>query len=406
MAEMAAPLEGIKVVEVANWLAAPSAAALMRDLGADVIKVEPPGGDVYRGLDLRVIGYDHDFALNYGFELDNRGKRSVAIALDRPGGPELVHRLCERADLFLTNLTQPRRERYRLTEDAVCAVNPRIVYTSLTGYGTRGPDATRPGFDYAAFWARSGIMGTLGEPPSAPPLCRGGQGDHSTALNVLAASLAALRLRDRTREGHRVDVTLYETGIWTIGADFSAALVSRQQPKRHDRNAPANPIWNSYSTSDERWILLVMVAPDPYWPRFCATIGKPDWASDERYDSGAKRAEHTRELTREISERFAAHPYAYWARRLDEHGLIWAPVAELPQVIDDAQARELGVFETIEHPKAGPFETLRTPFSIRDADIAARGPAPETGAHTREVLAELELGADEIAELSAKGVIG
>jgi crotonobetainyl-CoA:carnitine CoA-transferase CaiB-like acyl-CoA transferase len=245
---MVAPLDGIKVVEVANWLAAPSAAALMRDMGADVIKVEPPGGDVFRRFDLRAIGYDHDFPLNYAFELDNRGKRSIAIALDRPGGAELVHRLCARADLFVTNLTQPRRERYRLTEEAVCAVNPRIIYTSLTGYGTHGPDAERAGFDYAAFWARTGIMGTLGEPPSAPPLCRGGQGDHTTALNVLAAALAALRLRDRTGRGQHVEVTLYGTGIWPIGADFSAALVARQHPRRHDRSAPANPIWNCSPT--------------------------------------------------------------------------------------------------------------------------------------------------------------
>jgi crotonobetainyl-CoA:carnitine CoA-transferase CaiB-like acyl-CoA transferase len=293
---MVAPLEGIRVVEVANWLAAPSAAALLGDLGADVIKVEPPGGDVFRRFDLRAIGYSREFELNYAFELDNRGKRSITVALDRPGGPELVHRLCARGDLFITNLTQPRRERYRLTEEAVREASPRIVYASLTGYGTRGPDAARPGFDYAAFWARAGVMGVLGEPPSAPPLCRGGQGDHTTALNLLAAVLAALRVREQTGEGQYVDVTLFGTGIWTIGADISAALSAREQPARHDRAAPANPIWNSYRTSDERWILFVMHQPEPYWPRFCAAIGEPDWASDERYDSAPKRAERSVEL--------------------------------------------------------------------------------------------------------------
>jgi crotonobetainyl-CoA:carnitine CoA-transferase CaiB-like acyl-CoA transferase len=371
-----------------------------------VIKVEPPGGDVFRRFDLRAIGYQHDFELNFAFELDNRGKRSVTIALDRPGGPQLVHRLCARADLFITNLTQPRRERYGLTEEAVRAASPRIIYASLTGYGTRGPDAARPGFDYAAFWARAGVMGVLGEPPSAPPLCRGGQGDHTTALNLLAAVLAALRLRERTGEGQYVDVTLFGTGIWTIGADFSAALTARQQPDRHDRSTPANPIWNSYRTRDGRWILLVMPQPDPYWPRFCAALDEPDWATDERYDSAAKRGARSGELTDAISERFASHPSSWWARRLDEHGVIWAPVAELPEVVDDAQARELGTFETVDHPKVGPFETLGTPFSIRGADVAVRGPAPEAGADTAEVLRELELDEEEIAELRAGGVIG
>ena len=197
-----APLSGIRVLEVANWLAAPAAGALLADLGADVVKVEPPEGDVFRGSRMTSMGYTHQFEHNYAFELDNRGKRSVTVALDHPGGPELVRRLARKADVFLTNLdaAAPRALRPRPASD-VRAVNPRVIYTSFSGYGTRGPDAARPGFDYAAFWARSGIMGLLGEPPSPPPLCRGGQGDHTTALNILAAVLAALRVRDRTGEG-------------------------------------------------------------------------------------------------------------------------------------------------------------------------------------------------------------
>jgi crotonobetainyl-CoA:carnitine CoA-transferase CaiB-like acyl-CoA transferase len=238
---VAAPLQGIRVLEVANWLAAPSAAALMADLGADVIKVEPPGGDVFRGFVLRSLGYDFDFATNYAFELDNRGKRSITVALDQPGGPELVRRLAGEVDVFITNLVQARREKYGLSYEQVAALNERLIYVSFSGYGTRGPDASRPGFDYAAFWARGGIMGLMGEPPSPPPLCRGGQGDHATALNLLAAVFAALRLRDMTGEGQHVETTLQASGMWTLGSDISAALVARQQPARHVRTAPGNP---------------------------------------------------------------------------------------------------------------------------------------------------------------------
>jgi len=403
---MTAPLRGIRVLEVANWLAAPAAGALLADLGADVIKVEPPEGDVFRGFLLRSMGYTHDFATNYAFQLDNRGKRSVTVALDKPGGPELVRRLAARSDVFLTNLIQGRRVRYGLTWEAVRAVNPRVLYASFSGYGTRGPDQNRPGFDYAAFWARSGLMGLLGEPPSPPPLCRGGQGDHTTALNILAAVLAALRLRDQTNEAQHVEVTLQGTGMWTLAGDLQAALVAREQPTRHERTHPANPIWNSYRAGCGSWILLVMPQPDPvYWPRFCAMIGRPEWATDPRYDTLHDRRKHTVELTREIDALFAAHEFAHWAAKLDEHGLIWAPVAKLTDVIDDPQAREMGWITTLDHPTLGPFETLDTPFKIYGADVAVRGAAPEAGEHTFEVLAELGVEDEELAKLAADGVI-
>jgi crotonobetainyl-CoA:carnitine CoA-transferase CaiB-like acyl-CoA transferase len=403
---MTAPLSGIRVLEVANWLAAPAAGALLADLGADVIKVEPPEGDVFRGFLLRSMGYTHDFATNYAFQLDNRGKRSVTVALDKPGGPELVRRLAAGSDVFLTNLIQGRRVRYGLTWEDVRAVNARILYASFSGYGTRGPDENRPGFDYAAFWARSGLMGLLGEPPSPPPLCRGGQGDHTTALNILAAVLAALRLRDQTNEAQHVEVTLQGTGMWTLAGDLQAALVAREQPTRHVRTQPANPIWNSYQAGDGAWILLVMPQPDPYWPRFCAMVGRPGWATDPRYDTMQERRAHNVELTREIDALFAAHDLAHWSAKLDEHGLIWAPVATLTDVIDDPQVREMGWFTTLEHPVHGRFETLAAPFKIYGADVAARGPAPEAGEHTFEVLAELGVGDEELARLAVEGVIG
>jgi crotonobetainyl-CoA:carnitine CoA-transferase CaiB-like acyl-CoA transferase len=269
---LTAPLEGIRVLEVANWLAAPAAAALMADLGAEVLKIEPPEGDPLRRFDMAAYGYTaYDFPTNCVFELDNRGKKSIVVDLERPGGPELVHRLIERTDVLVLNLTPKRRLRYRLDEQAVRATNPRIVYASLTGYGTVGPDADRPGFDYAAFWARAGIMNALGSPP---PLCRGGQGDHVASLNLLAAVLAALRQRDRTGEGQAVEVTLQGSGMWSVASDLSAVALTRQQPPRHDMEEPPNPIWNCYPTRDRRWIMLVMPAPDPYLPLEAETASK------------------------------------------------------------------------------------------------------------------------------------
>jgi crotonobetainyl-CoA:carnitine CoA-transferase CaiB-like acyl-CoA transferase len=403
---MPAPLDGIRVLEVANWLAAPAAGALLADLGADVIKVEPPEGDAFREFLLRSMGYTHEFAGNYPFQLDNRGKRSVTVALDKPGGPELVRRIASGCDVFLTNLIQQRRVRYGLTWEDVRGASPRVVYGSFSGYGTRGPDENRPGFDYAAFWARSGLMGLLGEPPSPPPLCRGGQGDHTSALNLLAAILAALRLRDATGEPQHVEVTLQGTGMWTLGSDVQAALVAREQPARHERSLPANPIWNSYRASCGAWLLLVMPQPDPhYWPRFCEMIGRPEWAQEPRYATLHDRRRESADLTGQIEALFAQHDLAYWSERLDRFHLIWAPVAALTDVIDDPQAREMGWYKTLEHETLGRFETLDTPFKIYGSETGARGPAPEAGAHTFDVLGELGVDDEEIARLAGNGVI-
>jgi crotonobetainyl-CoA:carnitine CoA-transferase CaiB-like acyl-CoA transferase len=401
------PLDGIRVVEVANWLAAPSAAALMADMGADVVKVEPPGGDAFRGFNLRSTGIEFDFATNYGFQLDNRGKRSITLALDRPGASEVVHRLIERADVFVTNLQPERRRRYRLAYADAVAVNPRIVYAGLTGYGQEGPDAHRPGFDYAAFWARSGLMGLSGEPPSPPPMCRGGQGDHTTCLNILAAVLAALRLRDRTGEPQEVEVTLQATGMWTLGTDMAAALAAHQQPERHERTTPSNPIWNSYQCGDGRWLLLVMPVPDPvYWPRFCRALGRPEWADTPAYATMEDRREHGRELADAIGVELAGHDRDHWAARFDAEGLIWAPVATLPEVIADPQVAAMGWVVPVEHEQYGRFETLRAPFIIRGADVRVRGRAPEPGEHTFDVLTELGVSGDDLDRLAGGGALG
>ena len=404
---MVAPLDGIRVLEVANWLAAPAATALMADLGADVIKVEPPNGDIFRYFVLRSMGYDHDFATNYAFQVDNRGKRSIVVDLDKPGGPELVRKLAAGCDIFLTNLVQRRRVKYGLTYEDVRRVKDDLIYSSFSGYGTRGPDADRPGFDFAAFWARSGIMGLLAEPDAPPPLCRGGQGDHSTALNILASVLAALRMRDKTGEGQHVETTLQGTGMWTIAGDFSAGLVARSNAPRISRKSPVNPIWNSYECADGLWLLLVVPNPFPtYWAKFCDVIQRPEWAADPRWDDLPRLRANTPALTAEIDAIMLKHDRAYWGQRLDEVGFIWAPVATMTDMINDPQVREMGWITSIDHPTFGTFETLDTPFKIYGSDIGVRGPAPDLGQHTFEVLAQFGVDADAISELAANGVLG
>ena len=219
---MTAPLEGVRVLEVASWLAAPSCAALMADMGASVIKVEPPGGDTYRRTLQGLFGEDF---VHPSFQFDNRGKRGVCVNFDSPEGVELVHRLARNADVFITNLTAPRLAKYRLTDSDVHALSPSAIYAVLSGFGTDGPDSQRQAFDQTAFWARTGAMSVFGDRDDGLLISRGGFGDRTTCLNLLAAILAAMRVRDRTGEGQYVEVTLQRTGVWALASDVTSALV-------------------------------------------------------------------------------------------------------------------------------------------------------------------------------------
>ena len=404
---MVAPLDGIRVVEVANWLAAPSAAALLADLGADVVKIEHPAGDAWRHVLMqgRNPDFDPDTDVDAPYELDNRGKRGVALSLERPGASDVVKRMVAEADIFVTNLTAPRIARYDLGSEALLALNPRLIYVVLTGYGTRGPDNAKTAFDYSAYWSRSGIMSLIGEPGGPPMPCRPGQGDHATSLNMLSGALAALRLRDLTGEGQVVEVTLQRTGAWTIGADVSASLILEDQPGRIDRVRPGNPLFNSYETADGRWLMLVMPTGDRYWQPVCRALGREDWLEDERLATLMGRMQLTEELTPAIASVFATKTLAEWTPLLDAESLTWAPVAELPELIHDPQMEEMDAWSVIDGPQ-GSFRTLNTPFAIEGADVGPRGPAPKTGEHTHEVLSELGLSDDEIAQLAASGALG
>jgi crotonobetainyl-CoA:carnitine CoA-transferase CaiB-like acyl-CoA transferase len=339
------------------------------------------------------------------YQFDNRGKRGVCINLEDPEGPELVRRLAAEADIFLTNLTWSRIQRYGLSDTAIHAIQPKMVYGVLSGYGTQGPDSEREAFDQTAFWARSGAMSVFGDRDDGPLLSRGGYGDRTTALNMLAALLAALRVQEQTGEGQFVEVTLQRTGIWALATDVCNALDNRLQPEKTSQAAPANPIWNFYRTADDRWLALVMPMAMRYWPKFCDMLGREDWRDDENMQSLTGLMEHGLDLVGEIGAIFAGQDLNYWRSKLDAAGLIWEPVAELPEVVEDPALRERGAFSVVIHEQAGAMEIVSAPFYIRDADVAVRGPAPDVGQHTREVFGDAGLTSEQLDALFAQGVI-
>ncbi len=403
---MSTPLAGIKVLEVTSFMAAPSAGAILADLGADVVKLEPLRGDPMRGLS-RPLKIESNFqGYDFQFDVDNRGKRSAAIALDKPEGAALAQRLAAQADIFLCNLLMRRQQRFGLDPDSLLALKPDLVHATLTGYGTTGPDAWRPGYDVTAFFGRSGLYDAMREgDDGVVPQARPAQGDHTAGLALVAAMLAALRLAERTGEGQVVETSLYETAVWTQASDFGITAVDKAPVRRRARHQALTPMTNRYPCGDGKWVVLNMLDAGA-WERLCRALGRQDWLAEERFKTGKGRYQNMAELVDGIDETLAQRGRDEWGAIFDDHGVIWGPVLGLHEVPDDAQAQAIGLFPKVEHPQLGPYPTVNAPMRFKSADVQPRGPAPTAGQHTREILAGAGLSAVEVQALIAQGVVG
>lgn len=404
---MPGPLEGIRVLEVANWVAAPACGAILADLGAEVIKVEPVDtGDPYRSVTTSTRGLVPAAGrVNAAFENDNRGKRSVGVNLESPQGQEVVRRLARQVDVFLTNLLPRRQERYRLRYEDLAPLNPRLIYASLTGFGPEGPDRDKQGFDYTAFWVSSGIMATLGEPDLPPVTQRPGMGDHTTSLALTAGIALALFERERSGKGQRVDLSLLHTGLWVIAMDLMAALYEKEEVRKQSRASVTNPLFNYYRTGDGRWLHLTMLESDRYWPNLCRALGLEHLQDDPRFADHFRRMEHAAELIRILDDVFATRTLAEWGERLDREGCIWAPVRTLLEVTRYPQARANRYFVPVPHPAAGELEVVRAPFTFSRTYSEPSAPAPFLGQDTEAVLLERGFSWEEIEALKEAGAI-
>jgi crotonobetainyl-CoA:carnitine CoA-transferase CaiB-like acyl-CoA transferase len=384
------------VVEIASFVAAPSGGALLADLGAEVIKVEVPQGEIYRHARPSMNGYKSDFPESPAFQMDNRGKRSLALDLTRPAAREALLCVIDRSDVVLTNLLPRRAARFGLDDASLRARNPALVYALLTGYGARGPDADRPGFDYAAYWARTGFMDLMREPGQTPVWQRPGIGDHAAGISLVAGILAALRVRERTGRGQTVEVSLFQIGLYIQGNDLAASLATRQNPPPHDRTHPRNPLWNAYPTRDG-WLFLVMVESDRYWPALCRAIEREELEKDARFHGAVARYRNSSELVALLDALFRSRTLAEWEKRFADFDLIWSPMRAMADLFDDPQVRAMGYFRGVDHPTAGRFETMGPPFDLSATPLDATAPAPALGADGEAVLREAGLGEAEIA---------
>ncbi len=397
-------LEGIRVVEYATYMAAPGAGCILRDWGADVTKIEPPGGDPIR-LFFRTIGTD--IQDNPVFDFDNRGKKSVVIDTSKPEGQALIRELVKDADVFLTNVRPGGLTRSGLDYESLKSLNPKLVYCSLTGYGLEGEDADRPGFDIASFWSRTGVA-SLTIPKGAEPFpLRTAFGDHTTSIAAAAGICAALVEATRTGKGRLVEASLFRTGLYTMGSDLAIQLFFGRVASTKSRGEQNVPISNFFQSKDDKWFCIVARQGETDWPPLCRVIQRAELATDPRFNNAKGRRANNAEVVGILDAGFAAHDMADLAKRLDAESIAWAPVQTLADVAKDPQAFASGAI--VQTPSAkGDGTTYASPASpvrFPGADDGPKGPSPTPGQHTAEVLAALGRSEADIKELFASGIV-
>jgi crotonobetainyl-CoA:carnitine CoA-transferase CaiB-like acyl-CoA transferase len=392
---------GLKVVELASFIAAPAAATMLSDFGADVIKVEAPGmGDPQRLLSS--VPPSPAANGNYSWHLANRNKRGMSINLKSEGGTQILKRLVEWADVLITNFPHGTREGLHLGYEEVSSFNPRIVYADITGFGDAGPDAKLPGFDLTAFWSRSGLLASTrdaGAPPTSPPW---GSGDYTTAVAIYAAITTALYHRERTGRGANVGTSLLATGVWATGTLVSAALAGGKPYELHDRNKPVNALTNPYQSGDGRWIMLA--AKRSAWPVLANAIGRSDLLSDPRFSDADAVGQHVAELAALLDTEFRGQPVAHWEEVLDKARIPYGVIQTPEEAAEDPQLRAAEIVVPIEGAADLDY-TVNNPLTLRGMPRVPARRAPEHGEHNTEILAQLGFSAEDIDQLQAAGAI-
>ncbi len=405
---MSGALDGIRVLEVAAWTFVPAAGAVLADWGADVIKIEhPETGDPQRGLVSSGLVPASTGGINFMMEQPNRGKRSVAVNLATPDGQEILYRLAEHSDVFLTNFLPAARRRLQIDVEHLRARNPNLIYVRGSGQGVRGPDAEKGGYDSASYWARGGIANALTPPGLDYPVGqRPGFGDLTGGMTIAGAITAALLHRERTGEASVVDISLLAVAMWILSPDIVAAKLveGATATPRFSRKSLPNPVVNTYKTSDGRFISLVLLESDRYWTDFCQHIGRPDLVDDPRFVDAATRFQNREECIALLDEVFATKTFEEWKRIFQTLEGVWAPVQTARELHDDPQAVANGYLREVTSPEGKRFTLVGNPVQFDETPPDLR-PAPEHGQHTEEVLLEIGLDWPEIIARKESGAI-
>ncbi len=392
---MTQPLDGVRVVELGVFVAAPAVGMLLADWGADVIKIEAPEGDPWR---YSVLGKAAAGLEAPVFELDNRGKRSVVVDLkDAEQRPKALA-LIGSANIFITNVRPPALERLGLDPTTLLEATPGLVILQVTGYGLDGPETALPGFDISAFWAKSGVGTLLGEPGQPPVVPRGASGDHATALAGAGAALAAMHLSRTTGEGDIVQVSLASVGAYIQALDSVGELQGGRVARRESRETPVNPLQNSYQVAPDepgdeaRWIMLACLQGDRHWPGLCQALDRVDLLADERFLDNRTRFKNNRALVELLDTELIKRTVTEWAPVFEQYGVIWGPFQTSTDTHSDPQFEALGTFPSYHDARVGgAVRTVDSPAQFTSSPRTISMGAPRLGQHTDEVFAELNL---------------
>ena len=393
---------GLKVIDCASFIAAPAAATVLSDFGADVIKLEPPGeGDSYRNL-YKLPGMpvtDH----NYPWELASRNKRSLALDLKSEDGLAVLHRLIAQADVFITNLPLPVRRRLKIGFEDLGPLNPRLVYGSFTAYGEVGDEAEKTGFDSTAYWARSGLMDLVrADADAMPARSVPGMGDHPSAIALYGAIVTALYRRERTGLGGLVSSSLLANGVWANGFFVQATLAGLAVPPRPKREQGMNASTGMYRTADNRLFSLAVLNEERQFGPLLDVLGMPELAGDPRFSTAGERRRHGPALIALFDGAIAGKSLAHWRAALDEAGITFGIVGTLDDVPGDRQMAEAGVIVGYENEV---LRTVSSPFQIGGESKVAPRRAPAIGQHSDVILIEAGYSAAEVSQLRALGVL-
>ena len=393
---------GLKVIDCATYIAAPTAATVLADFGAEVIKIEAPGdGDPWRHLHQRpgLPNSPH----NYTWLMDNRNKLGLALDLKAEAGRAVMERLVSQADVLITNQPLPVRERLKLRYSDFADKYPRLIYASFTAYGEEGEESGKIGFDLTAFWARSGLMDQVrADRDTMPARSVGGMGDHPTGMSFYAGILTALWQRERTGKGAEVRSSLMGNGLFSNAMLVQAALCGATVPSRPPRSQTTSALGGTYRTSDDRWFLLALSNEVKQWPALIRAIGRADLGSDPRFADVDSRRVNAPMLMGLLDGVFATRTLAEWRRALDAEGLNFGIVSTVEEAANDPQAMAAGILRP--YADTG-LMTIDSPFTVSTVAKVPITEAPDHGQHSAQILRAAGYSEDEVARLRAAGVI-